>query len=99
MPKLAGEPEGIHQMRVAMRRMLSAIRMFAPVLRLEDTRALFQALKTIFSQLGGVREADVFITEMLPPLAAASLGKTPGPVLRREVAAFRLPPIREPAPN
>src|SRR5262245_35345978 len=86
---LAGEPEGIHQMRVAMRRMLSAIRMFAPVLRLEDTRALFQALKTIFSQLGGVREADVFITEMLPPLGAAGLGKTLESVLRREVAAFR----------
>jgi inorganic triphosphatase YgiF len=60
---LAGEPEGIHQMRVAMRRLLSAIRMFAPVLRLEDTRGLFQALKTIFTQLRGVREADVFIAE------------------------------------
>ena len=86
---LAGEPEGIHQMRVAMRRLLSAIRMFAPVLRLEDTRGLFQALKTIFTQLGGVREADVFIAETLPPLAAAGLGKTLESVLRREIAAFR----------
>src|SRR6188472_2389720 len=61
----AGAGEGIHQMRVAVRGLLSAIRMFAPVLRLEDTRGLFQALKTIFTQLGGVREADVFIAETL----------------------------------
>src|SRR6476660_6444251 len=73
---LAAEPEGIHQMRVAVRRLLSAIRMFAPVVRLEDTRGLFQALKTIFTPLGGVREADVFIAETLLPLAAAGLGKT-----------------------
>ena len=86
---LAGEPEGIHQMRVAVRRLLSAIRMFAPLLRLEDTRGLFQALKTFFTQLGGVREADVFISETLPPLAAAGLGKTLESVLRREIAAFR----------
>src|SRR6476659_2273457 len=86
---LAGEPEGIHQMRVAVRRLLSAIRMFAPVLRLEDTRGLFQALKTVFTQLGGVREADVFIAETLLPLAAAGLGKTLESVLRREIAAFR----------
>jgi CHAD domain-containing protein len=63
--------------------------MFAPVLRLEDTRGLFQALKTIFTQLGGVREADVFIAETLLPLAAAGLGKTLESVLRREIAAFR----------
>lgn len=86
---LAGEPEGIHQMRVAMRRLLSAIRMFGPVLRLEDTRGLFQALKTLFTQLGEVREADVFIGETLPSLAAAGLGTTLESVLRREIAAFR----------
>jgi triphosphatase len=86
---LAGEPEGIHQMRVAMRRLLSAIRMFGPVLRLEDTRGLFQALKTHFTQLGEVREADVFIGETLPSLAAAGLGTTLESVLRREIAAFR----------
>jgi CHAD domain-containing protein len=63
--------------------------MFGPVLRLEDTRGLFQALKTLFTQLGEVREADVFIGETLPSLAAAGLGTTLESVLRREIAAFR----------
>src|SRR4029079_5050166 len=53
------------------------------------TRRLFQALKTIFSQLGGVREADVFIAETLLALAAAVLGKTLESALRKEIAAFR----------
>jgi inorganic triphosphatase YgiF len=86
---LAGEPEGIHQMRVAMRRLLSAIRMFDPVLRLEDAKGLFAALKATFTQLGEVREADVFIGETLPSLAAAGLGTTLESVLGREIAAFR----------
>ena len=41
------------------------------MLRLEETRGLFQTLKTLFTQLGEVREADVFIGETLPSLAAA----------------------------
>jgi CHAD domain-containing protein len=86
---LAGEPEGIHQMRVAMRRLLSAIRMFAPILRLEDANELFTALKASFTHLGEVREADVFIGETLPSLAAAGLGTTFDAVLGREIAAFR----------
>jgi triphosphatase len=36
---LSGAPESIHQMRVAMRRLRSAIRMFSPVLRLEGTHS------------------------------------------------------------
>ena len=96
---LAGEYEGIHQMRVAMRRLLSAIRMFAPVLRLEDTSGLFQALKTIFTQLGGVREADVFIAETLPRLPRRASGKRSSPFSAEKSRPFAPPPIRAPAPN
>ena len=86
---LAGEPEGIHQMRVAIRRLRSAIRMFGPVLRLEDPRGLFQTLRRLFTRLGEMREADVFIGETLPSLAAAGLGTTLESVLRSEIASFR----------
>ena len=86
-------------MRVAVRRLLSAIRMFAPVLRLEGTRGLFQALKTIFTHLGGVREADVFIAETFPLLAAAGLGKTLDSFSAEKSRPFALPPIRAHAPN
>jgi inorganic triphosphatase YgiF len=41
---LSGAPESIHQMRVAMRRLRSAIRMFRPVLRLEEANGLLEGL-------------------------------------------------------
>src|SRR6476661_4460705 len=76
---LAAEPEGIHQMRVAVRRLLSAIRMFAPVVRLEDTSGLFQALKTIFTQLGGVREVTCSSRRRFSRLPQRASGKRSSP--------------------
>lgn len=62
----AGDAEGIHQARVAIRRVRSALRLFAP--RLEPhAAALFQnELQRAGRVVGEARDWDVFCGEMLP---------------------------------
>src|SRR5262249_38574145 len=82
---LRGTPESIHQMRVALRRLRSAIGVFSPVLCLEGANGLVDELKALFSKLGQVREADVFIGETLPTLSRMGLGVVAEKVLLTEV--------------
>lgn len=64
------DPEGVHQLRVGLRRLRSALSLFRDHLspRAEglktDARAALQAM-------GPARDLDVFLTEMLPPVLAA----------------------------
>jgi inorganic triphosphatase YgiF len=66
-----GEAEFIHQARVALRRLRSAIKLFAPVLPPEFVAAFGQTWKTLAGALGDTRNWDVFLEETLPPIAAA----------------------------
>ena len=68
---LGGEAEFIHQARVALRRLRSAIKLFAPVLPPEFAAAYGQTWQTLAGALGDARNWDVFLEETLPPLAAA----------------------------
>ena len=68
-----GEPEFIHQARVALRRLRSAIKLFAPVLPPEFVAAYGQTWQTLAGSLGDARNWDVFLEETLPPIAAAFL--------------------------
>jgi triphosphatase len=86
---LSGGPESIHQMRVAIRRLRSTIRVFTPVLRLDEAISLLDRLRVLFARLGEVREADVFLGETLPSLTQAGLGARLESVLLREINAFR----------
>jgi len=65
------DPEGVHQLRVAVRRLRSALTLFKPVLAAERRAALADEARWAMGQLGPVRDRDVFATEMLPPVAAA----------------------------
>lgn len=64
-------PEFVHQARVALRRLRSAIKLFAPVLPPEFVNAYGQTWRTLASALGDARNWDVFLTETLPPILAA----------------------------
>lgn len=66
-----GEPEFIHQARVALRRLRSAIKLFAPVLPEDFVAVYSQSWKTLAGALGEARNWDVFLEETLPPLLAA----------------------------
>ena len=57
----AGDPEGIHQMRVGVRRLRVAISIFSELLRGEQTDRIKRDLKWLAAKLGPVRDLDVFI--------------------------------------
>lgn len=68
------DPEYIHQMRVAMRQLRSALQVFSPQLPPKMLAALDPPLKKFFwplmRQLGHVRDLDVLRTEILLPVLA-----------------------------
>ena len=55
------DPEGVHSMRVASRRLRSALRDFAPHLRKRALSGVLKELKDIADALGEVRDQDVAI--------------------------------------
>ena len=73
---LRGDPEGVHQMRVALRRLRAAISLFADMLRDPQTEEMKTQFKWITQELGPARELHVFISRVVRPLAH---GKPNGP--------------------
>ncbi|MCL2346257.1 MAG: CHAD domain-containing protein, partial [Desulfobulbus sp.] len=65
-----GQIEFVHQARVALRRLRSAIKLFAPALPPEFVAAYGQTWQTLASALGEARNWDVFLGEILPPIQA-----------------------------
>lgn len=66
-----GAPEFVHQARVAIRRLRSAIKLFSPVLPPEFVSAYGKTWQTLAGALGDARNWDVFLNETLPPIQAA----------------------------
>ncbi|WP_370154585.1 CHAD domain-containing protein [Ferrovibrio sp.] len=62
--------EGVHQMRVALRRLRSAFNLFRPVLPAALVAPLIDELRWLNEPLGRKRDLDVFLAETLAPLAA-----------------------------
>ena len=68
------DPEGVHQFRVALRRLGSALVVFRSVLPPGDTAWLGREAKRLIDVLGPARDWDVFITETLTAVRAARPG-------------------------
>ncbi len=66
-----GDPEGIHQMRVSLRRLRSALTVFSSVIPDDQLVWFKQECKWLLSSLGPARDWDVFNTELLAPVIAA----------------------------
>lgn len=62
--------EGVHQMRVGVRRLRSAINLFRPLLKPTLAAKVTAELKELAAQLGPVRDADVFQEIILDPALA-----------------------------
>lgn len=60
--------EGVHQMRVAMRRMRAAVTMYKKLLPRGSYENLADGLKAAGGELGPARDWDVFAEELLPPV-------------------------------
>lgn len=78
-----GEAEFIHQARVALRRLRSAIKLFSPVLPPEFVATYGQTWQTLAGALGEARNWDVFLEETLPPIEDAFPGHPDIKRLRR----------------
>lgn len=65
------DPEIVHQMRVAVRRLRCALGMFAAAAPEIKTLELDERLHSLSAQLGAARDWDVFLGEILPPVVAA----------------------------
>jgi inorganic triphosphatase YgiF len=63
-------PEGIHQMRVALRRLRSALTLFGPLVDTAEGKRLKAEIKWLAGELGDARDRDVFLAEVLAPAAA-----------------------------
>ncbi len=61
--RLGEDIEAVHDMRVAVRRMRSALRLFGPFYDAETIRPFRRALRRITLTLGEVRDLDVFISK------------------------------------
>jgi inorganic triphosphatase YgiF len=64
-------PEFVHQARVAIRRLRSAIRVWKPLLPTAFVNDFDPRWRTLAAALGDTRNWDVFVTETLPPLIDA----------------------------
>jgi CHAD domain-containing protein len=66
-----GDAEGIHQMRVAVRRLRAILFLFSPCLPKEPRRSASNELRWFANALGAARNLDVFVTDLLTPAKAA----------------------------
>jgi adenylate cyclase len=65
------DPEYIHQMRVATRRLRAALRLFSPVLPTDIAATLLPGLREMMSSLGRARDLDVLLAEIAAPVMSA----------------------------
>ena len=85
--------EGVHQMRIALRRLRSAFTLFRKVLGRENSAALLTELGWLAEILGKARDLDVFVTETLPTIISeyenhAGLLKLQDKALTEQVKAY-----------
>ncbi|HEX8473661.1 MAG TPA: CHAD domain-containing protein [Pyrinomonadaceae bacterium] len=85
--------EGVHDMRVASRRLRGIIREFEPYFRKHELRAMHDEVKRVADALGGVRDEDVAIagleklSEDAPPDVSEGIQKIVGERRRRREGA------------
>ena len=90
-----GDPEYLHQLRVALRRLRSAVSVFSAVLPQETLAPLAAELRWLAGVLGPARDWDVFMIETLPPIRSQFVGHTALTQLARECARRRRAAVRK----
>ena len=87
---LKGEdPEGIHQMRVALRRLRSALGLFRDLMPADQYEFLASEVKWLAGELGNARNWDVFLADLLAPVEEALERDKPTEALHRAALASR----------
>ena len=70
-PTLHGDPDGVHQTRVAMRRLRAAMRAFKGILPYHERKAFNGEFRWFQQRLAPSRDWHVFLTETLPLIAGS----------------------------
>jgi inorganic triphosphatase YgiF len=83
------DPEGIHQMRVALRRMRSALSVFRKTLDPKRIAWASAELKWLADECGPARDGDVFISEILRPVSGFGIDTAGIDALIAQAAARR----------
>ncbi|NWG30308.1 MAG: CHAD domain-containing protein [Rhodocyclaceae bacterium] len=65
------DPEYIHQMRVALRRLRAALRLFRPLLPADFEERSLPLVRELMAPLGKARDVDVLLAEIANPVLAA----------------------------
>ncbi|MGN6747188.1 MAG: CYTH and CHAD domain-containing protein, partial [Xanthobacteraceae bacterium] len=84
-----GDPEGVHQMRVGLRRLRAAMSLFAELLRDAQTAGIKNELKWLAGELGPARELEVLIRRVVTPVKRQRRRWRGMPSLSREIAERR----------
>jgi CHAD domain-containing protein len=82
------EPDSVHQMRVATRRLRSTLRSFRRIIRRGDTQQLAAELKWLGDLLGGERDAEVLAGRLQASLRRMPAEQVVGPVQARVQGHF-----------
>ncbi len=69
------DAEGVHQMRVGLRRLRAAIAVFSDLLDDDETAHIKSGLKWLGGELGPARDLDVYVTGNIKPLQRTLPGK------------------------
>jgi len=88
-PTLQGRPDGVHQTRVAMRRLRAALRAFKALLPYHERKAFNGELRWFQQKLSPARDWHVFLTETLPHVVES------GSVRKRDFAKLRRTAVGE----
>jgi triphosphatase len=86
---IAGKAEGIHQMRVGLRRLRAAISLFKHLARDVKTETVKRELKWLTDQLGPAREYEVLIAERVEPSRQTATDLREMRTLHKELKARR----------
>jgi len=85
----ARDPEAVHQMRVALRRLRAALSLFRDAVADDEIAAVKTGLRELAAALGEARDLDVFIRKTLAPARARDPGDAALAALARSYAERR----------
>jgi inorganic triphosphatase YgiF len=85
----AGEAEGVHQMRVGLRRTRAAISLFSKMLPKATIEPIKSELKWLTNELAPARELDVFMRKQVEPGTSDDVTRRGGRAIRKEFGTRR----------
>jgi inorganic triphosphatase YgiF len=84
------DPEGVHQMRVGLRRLRAAISLFSKALATAKIEEIKTELRWLTNELARARELDVFLEEKIGPVAREISPQRGGKAIAKQFADKRV---------